>query len=128
MLQLKAYVLENQNGLRFYYNDVWEKIDCLLQGYRSVVPPLFGAQRYFACISIIGCKGAVSEENGYGRDMTTIDRNEINCQPIAFTNMEDQDAFDLALKKLHLEYLLSIGIRNDKEVSELIEGITKSQD
>lgn len=77
------------------------------------------------CVNIIGCKGVLTEENGYGRHMTQIDRNEITCHPVPFLDMRDKDLFILDLKKLHLEYLLSVGIRRDPKVAELVKAITE---
>ena len=90
------------------------------------MPEVFGNQRYFGCVNIIGCKDAITEENGYGRHKTHIDRNEIICHPVPFLDMRDKNSFNLDLKKLHLEYLLSVGIRRDPKVAELVKAITEA--
>lgn len=84
---------------------------------------IFGEQRYFGCISIVGCKDTISEYNGVGRQPTMIDRDEIICQPVCFTDMTDTEAFYSDLKRLQIEYLLSLGIRHNDMIMSLINEI-----
>lgn len=124
-LPLVNYIdLVNDDWLFFYNEDVWRYIDSVAQGYQSTLLDLFGEQRYFGCISIIGCKGVVTELNDIGRNQTRIDRDKVICHPIPFFDFEDKDLFYKDLKKLHLEFLLSIGIRKNHLINELIECIT----
>ena len=125
ILPLGVYVGSVEEGEFFYNEDVWRFIDNISQGYRSIMPAIFGKQRYFACVSIIGCRNAIVEDNGYGRNKTRIDRNEIICPPVLFTDIEDADYFYNDLKKLHLEYLLALGIKRNENVSKLIEAISQ---
>ena len=125
ILPLGTYVKTVKNGEFFYSDDVWRFIDVISQGYRSVMLPLFGKQRYFACISIIGCRNAIVEGNAYGHNTTRIDRNEIICPPVVYTDIENTDYFYNDLKKLHLEFLLALGIKWSEKVSELIDAINK---
>jgi len=127
LLPLNAYVVAmgNQTEPYFYSEDVWELIDNVSQGYQSIMPGYFGNQRYFGCVSIMGCKNAISERNDLGRPATTIDRNEIICEPTVFTRIEDKNIFYIDLKRLHLNYLLSLGI---KRVDNLIEEISAGTD
>lgn len=46
------------------------------------------------------------------------------CNPILFSDIEDKDIFYADLKNLHLEFLLSIGIREKTIINSLIECIT----
>ena len=124
MLPLGMYVAPQNDGTEWYFaDDVWGYVDAVSRGYQTVMPDIFGNQRYFACISIIGCKDAATESNGYGRHVTKIDRNEIICQPIVFQNIENADSFYESLNRLHLEYLRSVGIKRDNTVKELINAI-----
>ena len=125
ILPLGVYVGSVEEGEFFYNEDVWRFIDNISQGYRSIMPAIFGKQRYFACVSIIGCRNAIVEDNGYGRNKTRTDRNEIICPPVLFTDIEDADYFYNDLKKLHLEYLLALGIKRNENVSKLIEAISQ---
>ena len=123
-LPLTRYVTETQDGLCFYAEAVWKNIDCVLQGFRAIIPAIFGNQRYFGCITIFGCKDVISDELSNGVQHIHIDRNEIVCEPVPFTNIMDYDIFCLNYLKLHLEYYLSLGIRSGSKVDTLIEKIT----
>ena len=85
-----------------------------------MLPSIFGKQRYFGCISIIGCRDVVTESNDIGRNLTRIDRDKVICNPILFSDFEDKDIFCADLKKLHLEFLLSIGFRKKDIIDILI--------
>lgn len=125
ILPLGTYINTIKEGEFFSNDDVWRFIDNTSQGYQRIMPAIFGDQRYFACISIIGCRNTIVEENGYGRNLTKIDRNEIICPPVVFTDIENSDYFYNDLKKLHLEYLLALGIKREERVSRLIEAIRR---
>ena len=124
-LPLTQYVDSTKDSLFFYNNDVWNHIEYVIQGYQSIMMEMLGNQRYFGCICIIGCKDVITERNDYGRSHTLIDRNEIICQPIPFINTEDKASLIIALKQLHLEFLLSIGIKRSPKVQELIDAISQ---
>ena len=123
-LPLKNYIGTVRERPYFYSNDVWEKVDYVSQGDQLVLPDFFGNQRYFACISIIGCKDITSEGDDLRRYESVIDRNQIMCEPVVFTQIEEKDTFYLDLKRLHLEYLLALGIKRSSLIGELIEKIT----
>ena len=117
-------VLVREGYLFFSNEDVWKYIESVAQGYPSMLPGLFGKQRYFGCISIVGCRDVVTESNDIGRNISKIDRDRVICNPIPFSDFEDKDIFYADLKKLHLEFLLSIGIRKKPIISSLIEEIS----
>ena len=116
-------LVQIEPGLFFSHGYVWNYIDYLSQGYQSMIPELFGNQRYFGCVSIVGCKGVISEQQDFSQFNTLIDREEIICWPVTFGNMENKESFYNDLKKLHLEYYLSLGIKGKQEISELINEI-----
>ena len=126
LLPLKTYIGEVRERPYFFSNDVWTYIDSVSQGYQSLIPSYFGNQRYFGCISIIGCKDVTSEGSDLPHFDTAIDRNEIVCEPIVFTKIKDKDTFYLDLKRLHLDYLLALGIKRSSLTNNLIEEITAS--
>ena len=124
LLPLKIYIGTVEERQFLYSEAVWDKIDYVSQGYQSIMPEFFGNQRYFGCVSIVGCKDITSEGSDLPRFETVIDRNEIVCEPIVFTKIEEKPVFYLDLKRLHLEYLLALGIKRNSLVNELIEKIT----
>ena len=126
LLPLKTYIEMVSGRPYFASSDVWEKIDYVSQGYQEIMPVIYGNQRYFGCVSIVGCKGITSEGNDLRLFDTVIDRNQIACEPIVFTKIEDKNVFYCDLKRLHLEYLLALGIRKSSLVNDLINEITEN--
>ena len=123
ILPLNNYLTNTESGLFFCNDKIWNCIENVVQGYQTVIPDLFGNQRYFGCICIIGCKYAISECADYPKMNTEIDREELVCHPVAFMNIIDKDSFYSDLKNLHLEYYLAIGIRRNDKFRGLIAGI-----
>lgn len=128
LLPLKPYIGTVRDRPYFCSTDVWEKIDHASQGYQAIMTEFYGSQRYFGCVSIVGCKGIISEGDESRRFETVIDRNQIVCEPIVFTKIEDKNAFYLDLKRLKLEYFLALGIKRSAVVTDLISAITASKD
>lgn len=126
LLPLKTYIGTVEDRFFLYPEAVWDKIDYVSQGYQSIMPEFFGNQRYFGCVSIVGCKDITSEGSDFPRFETVIDRNEIVCEPIVFTKIEEKDVFYTDLKRLHLEYILALGIKRSSLVNDLIEEIAAS--
>ncbi len=126
LLPLKTYIGMIRERPYLYSTDVWEKIDHVSQGYQAIMNEFYGNQRYFGCVSIVGCKDITSEGSDLPRFETVIDRNEIVCEPIVFTKIEEKPVFYLDLKRLHLEYLLALGIKRNSLVNDLINDITAS--
>ena len=123
MLPLRTYITSVGERLYFCSNNVWEKIDYVSQGYQNIMPKFFGSQRYFACVSITGCKGIVSEGAELMHFETMIDRDQIVCEPVLFSKIEEKDVFYLDMKRLHLEFLLALGIKRKTLIDELINQI-----
>ena len=76
------------------------------------------------CLSVIGCKEVVAEykEFGFGY-LGKIDRNTINCAPIILEKLDNEDDNESVIKKLYVEFLLSIGIKYDEKLNQLISEI-----
>ena len=123
LLPLKFYIAPVRERLFLYSGDVWKYINNVSQGYQAMMPEFFGNQRYFGCVSIIGCNDVTSEASDLPRFETVIDINQIVCEPIVFTKIEDKPAFYTDLKRLHLEYLLALGIKWSSLVNDLINEI-----
>lgn len=66
----------------------------------------------YLSISILGCKDVITENKEFDYFYTgKIDRNQILCNPIVIENMDDDDKKELLLKKLYVDYLISIGVK-----------------
>lgn len=119
---LSRYVFEKSEGLFFAQEEVWRYIDGLVQGYHDSIPEIFGNGRYFACISIVGCKNVMTEWNIWGH-YTNIDRDRIICSPVVFENLQNKEYYYRDFKLLHIEYLLSLGLKHDKVIEEYINNL-----
>ena len=99
---------------------VWDRIQSVVEYYSTYILPSIDASRVFICISIIGCKGLITESKSmmFFGDNSTIDRNELLCAPVVFFKNDDSHE---SLEQLKVEYLLSIGIRHGKELDAFVE-------
>ena len=105
---------------------IWDKINDVCYNYAKIYKEIYSEERVFLCLSIIGCKGIISQfpdiEN-FTSHVGSIDRNQVLCPPISIENIADENAFYLMIKKLHIEYLLSIGVKFGYELNNLIKEI-----
>ena len=126
-LSLTRYIADISNAGPFFYSkEVWDIIGQVAEGYRKLMPEIFGKQRYFGCISIIGCMGIISEsQSTFPTRYTKIDRHRLICPPVCFTDI-GTDAFYVDWKKLHLEYMLSLGIKYG-DVDKLVNDIKEAE-
>lgn len=102
---------------------IWNKIKPVFYGYADEFKTIYPNEKIFMCISIIGCKGVVSENEELYWTRKEIDRNLILCSPIPINNLNDNKETELILKKLYIEFLLSISVKNNKELKELIQEV-----
>lgn len=105
---------------------VWDKIQGTVNTYCDVFKPLVQNQRIFVCISIVGCKGvaSTSEEEGFFTFYASnIDRNLLMCNPIVLEDINSIADQEVLKKKLYIEYMLSIGKKNEKVLNEYIKDV-----
>lgn len=110
-----------QNGF-ISYESVWNIISDICIGYIDTFKETFvNGNNIYIGVSIVGCKGIISNLND-SQTKSIIDRDIVICSPVV-TNNSDNENIDTFLKKLKIEYLLSIGIKNDAELNELIQEV-----
>lgn len=103
---------------------IWEKIEDFYTNYVNVFKSINTGERVFICLSVIGCKDVVTEVTEYGFGyIGRIDRNVIECMPVVCEKINFEDAVDLSIKKLYVEFLISVGIKNDKMLNAFIKEI-----
>lgn len=108
---------------------VWEKIKETLYKYADVFGKILKDQKVYICISIVGCKGIATtydSEEFVSFYCASIDRNRIICQPISIENIDFDALTKTLLKKLYIEFMLSVGRKNDKTLNELIKDVYHS--
>ena len=71
----------------------------------------------------MGSKGIVTEKGNLTGMHSRIDRDEVICTPVPFVDIEDLDTFYKDCKRLHLEFLLAIGLRKNDIVRKLIKEV-----
>ena len=109
----------------FYIIDFWKKVEEIVKAYIDTIPPIFNTERYFVCLSVIGCKGVVSYWNFRG-DISTIDRDEVLCPPTVFANIANSDETERNLKLLKLNSKLALSIVMD-DVIQLLDELYPEQ-
>lgn len=100
----------------------WEKIQKTLENYFTVFKNTYSNERIYVCISIVGCKDVTSENKDFllfykGK----IDRNLLLCNPVVVEGLDDLDNVERSIKKLQVEYMLSLGIKNNDSLNLIIK-------
>ena len=110
----------------FATGSYWREIDITIKRYRNIFKKIIKDQRVLVCISIIGCKGLQTQEQSfdrYTRYLGSIDRYMVLCNPIILNDLDDDDDFEIQIKRLKIEYLQSLGIQEDDELDRLISEV-----
>lgn len=102
------------------FNNIFDLLPSYIESYLSSIAPLFEAKRYFACLSLIGCKGAASQENKYISNVCIIDRSTINCHLTVFSKNAETEENEKHLKELKLESALALGITRQDVIEPLL--------
>ena len=102
---------------------IYEKIETMINNYLDGFCNLLDCERLFVGISLIGCKGAVTEINYGSHRNGIVDRNNLICNSIVFNNIHDDVSNHQDIKLLKLDFLLSLGIRYHQEIKDLLTDI-----
>jgi hypothetical protein len=103
---------------------IWDKLEGTCIQYINKCKKIFLGGRIFVCITIVGCKGVITQSPDIISFYTgKIDRNVVVCNPVCIENIEDEDASEWLLKKLYIEYLLSIGVKRNEKLMKYINEI-----
>lgn len=100
---------------------IWDRIEQVVRGYIEKMKNILETQRVYVCISIIGCKNVVTENVFINDYNGKIDRDMVICSPVVFENIADDDLVELCIKRLHIEYALSLGIKYSGTLKRLIQ-------
>lgn len=121
-LQSKIRILRDKdpNG-HLPYEWLWQNIDNSVRMYYETVNQHFGMQRFFVCISIIGCKNVITVDKFELDFVNRVDRNRLLCNPVVFLSTDDGKLHEEYLSRLHLEFLLSLGVRYDQTVLQITD-------
>ena len=100
--------------------DIILMVEDTIKKYIEFFCDLLDSTRVFVGISIIGCTGALTETSYGSYGNSTVDRNHLFCNPIVFNNIHDDKMTNRDLKLLKLDFLLSLGVRTNSEINDLI--------
>lgn len=120
-----VYIRGLKENRQFSYHFSWSDIREVVAHYLDVMPGLLDTQRVFVCVSVVGCMNMVSNRNEHGRSIGTIDRDVVMSSPIVFENIYDDESVATSKKWLQLEYYLSLGVREDPELTKLIADVSQ---
>ncbi len=122
-LRERSFLYDRKGSSHIYTDDLWNKIYEAVDKYIKIINQVIEAKRVFVCISIIGCKDAITSESNYLDITCRIDRNQLICEPVVFENIENRNIDDLEIARLHLTYLSSLGVNNDPVLKGLIKEV-----
>ena len=105
------------------YDYLWPLIKESIEDYQAVSRRYMNYHRFFVCISIIGCKDAITEENFRLVWESKIERNKLICNPSSFLLDEISSNNEKDMERMHLDFLTSIGVKYDPIINELITDI-----
>lgn len=106
----------------FPWGWVWDKICDICEQYFRVHRNINKGSTVFICLSIIGCWNATTEDNSFHYDyVSKIDRDEVLCDPVEINTNTVLIDVQTILKKLYITFLLSIGVKHDEKLAELIK-------
>ena len=92
--------------------------------YSQVFRQINTGERVFLCLSIVGCRNVVTNDQGFQYDYTgKIDRDEVICDPIEILRIDNDDEISFTLKKLQIAFLLAIGVKYDDSLKKLIDEV-----
>ncbi|MBR3017523.1 MAG: hypothetical protein IKH57_10695 [Clostridia bacterium] len=120
------YAITSQRGFpEGYFASIyiWDKIKTVIEKYRQRMRYIFDTKRLFVCVTIIGCKGVVTEDEFSSDYKGMIDRNLMLCDPVIIDDYYNDEMSQKDMKKLQLNYLLALGIQYQKTIQDLIAEI-----
>ena len=113
---------EYPSKIFFAWEAAWQRVERSIREYVDKIYHLFPSQRLFVGFSLIGCKGISSENNYFYDQAGIIDRNRLVMNTMAI-DMENNSLLDSYLKRMKLDYMLSLGISLKNEVAMLIKEV-----
>ena len=93
----------------------------MFHDYIYSLSSVLDTQRPFICISLIGFKGARTEDNFYAAGISRVDRDYLTCNPIVINDFRNEESTKHDIEDLKIDYLLSLGIKYDNELKQLLD-------
>ncbi len=121
---IECFYSLNPNDEILHWRNLWDKIERVYREYTGLFRDICtNDNRVFLCISLIGCKDVTTQTGDFNSKKVKIDRNMVLCSPVCINNQFDDCEKELAIKKQYIEFLLSIGVKRDKDLKKFIKEI-----
>lgn len=108
---------------RFPWERCWSMASQVINSYCQKVQHYFDTKRYIVGISIIGCQNHVVEINYWTDQQAIVDRDWLICTAQEIHIGENGCLSESDMKLLLLNYMLSLGIRSDKTLGQLLKDV-----
>lgn len=108
---------------RFYYQSVIDNLFPVVSTYIQKAKQYLKVQRVVVGISIIGLEGYQCEASELAFSGSYIDRSKLFCNPIVFSNIENDKQVEEDMKRLELDFYYSIGLQQSERMKELTKEI-----
>ena len=100
---------------------VWNKIEDTIKAYAKTMGRLISTHRVYAGFSLIGCTDVMSHRGNFSDENAYIDRHKLYMNTMTFEDITDEDTLSIDLKKMKLDYMLSLGISTGDDLRSLID-------
>ena len=122
-LPLDDFITKNENLPKGFlcWDDLQYYSEQTIREYAAQLRERLLRKRVFVCFSIVGCKG-IETEGFYASDaISTIDQHKMMVRPVSIEDITDENSVSLGIKRAKLEFMLSLGIRRDKQMNDLMD-------
>lgn len=105
----------------FAYSSFEENLEDMVYAYLDAFSPILGTSRIMVCISIVGCRGVVTQTSFGYRESPQIDRSLLIADPIVFDDISKPDNNYASMRQLKIGFHLAIGIGLSSDEIEYLE-------
>ena len=105
------------------FRSIWTSIQNTLSRYLYTMRSILKCEKLYACISIIGCKNAITETSDLLENYSAVDRKKLIMNPVMIDDISTGKLNEIELAKMKLEYIISLGLKRNPEIDSLINTI-----
>lgn len=94
----------------FNWVSFWDQLSETVNNYIDTISTIIDTKRVFVCLSIIGCRGVITNESFTIQESAKIDRAVMIANPVVFENIRNANCVYVAMKRLRIDLHLSLGL------------------
>lgn len=103
---------------------LWDQLKDVCYNHIKIFNNINIGERIFICLSIIGCRNVVTDDEFFARDYVgRIDRDEVICEPVEMLRINNEFEVGTVIDQLHISFLLAIGVKYDRTLQKLLEDV-----